>query len=96
VRMMANGTDHQSLGDPAMGRYSLAILADRSEIDPCQPRQVRGPFKGRDRSPQRSVRMMANGTDHQSLGDPAMGRYSLAILADRSEIGPCQMNAILL
>ena len=48
-----------------------------------------GRWKGRDRSPQRSGEWMANGTDHQSLGNPAMGKHSLAILADRSEIGPC-------
>jgi hypothetical protein len=32
---------------------------------------------------------MADGADHPSLGNPAMGRHSRAILADRSEIGPC-------
>jgi hypothetical protein len=35
----------------------LPFSPDRSEIGPCQPRQFREPFKGRDRSPQRSVRM---------------------------------------
>jgi hypothetical protein len=34
-----------------------------------------------------------NGTDHQWLGNPAMGRHSLAILADRSESGPCPRQA---
>jgi hypothetical protein len=44
---------------------------------------------GRDRSPQRSGEWSANGTDHETLGYPAMGSHSLAILADRPEVGPC-------
>jgi hypothetical protein len=41
--------------------------------------------KGRDRSPQRSGEWMANGNAHETLGNPAMGSHSLAILADRPE-----------
>jgi hypothetical protein len=39
--------------------------------------------------PQRSAEWMVNGTDDESLGIPAIGRHSLAILADSPEVDPC-------
>jgi hypothetical protein len=32
---------------------------------------------------------MANGIGHETFENPAMTRHSLAILADRPEVGPC-------
>lgn len=42
---------------------------------------------GRDRPPTRSGEWIANETEHETLGNPAMGRHSLTILADRPVSG---------
>jgi hypothetical protein len=65
-----------------MKKVRLSIISNEASLRACLK-------NGRDRSPQRSGEWMANGAEHETLGNPAMASHSLAILADRPEVGPC-------